>query len=160
MRFEFADAAAWTPPADVDLVFANATYQWIAHHLEQLPRVLAALAGGATLAVQMPDNLAEPTHRLMSEVARAGPWSARSFSPYRQTGLPLPIPRLPMAACCWRLRVCSSLPSEAAALISGNARARSNRPREIALLMVGLLWWSAVFGVTSSGSLAGPRPER
>jgi trans-aconitate 2-methyltransferase len=77
LRFESADAETWTPQADVDLVYANATYQWIPGHLEQLPRVLAALKGGAVLAVQMPDNLAEPTHRLMSETAGAGAWAPR-----------------------------------------------------------------------------------
>jgi trans-aconitate 2-methyltransferase len=76
-RFESADAASWLPDADVDLVFANATYQWVPGHLAQLPRVLAALKPGAVLAVQMPDNLAEPTHRLMMEVAKDGPWAAR-----------------------------------------------------------------------------------
>jgi trans-aconitate 2-methyltransferase len=76
-RFELADAADWLPDANVDLVFANATYQWIPHHLEQLPRVLSALQPGAILAVQMPDNLQEPNHRLMSEVAMADEWSAR-----------------------------------------------------------------------------------
>jgi trans-aconitate 2-methyltransferase len=86
-RFELADAADWTPDTVVDLVFANALYQWISHHLEQLPRVLAALKPGATLAVQMPDNLAEPTHRLMIEVAASGPWSQRLTSAARA---PLP----------------------------------------------------------------------
>jgi trans-aconitate 2-methyltransferase len=87
VRFELADAAVWVPDAGVDLVFANATYQWIPHHLAQLLRVLAALQPGATLAVQMPDNLAEPTHRLMSEVAMAGLWSARLMGAARD---PLP----------------------------------------------------------------------
>lgn len=86
-RFELADATDWTPDPAVDLVFANALYQWIPHHLEQLPRVLRALRPGATLAVQMPDNLAEPTHRLMSEVAGAGPWSTRLSAAARD---PLP----------------------------------------------------------------------
>lgn len=76
-RFEAADAASWLPDADVDLVFANATYQWVPDHLAQLPRVLAALKPGAVLAVQMPDNRAEATHRLMVEVADGGPWAAR-----------------------------------------------------------------------------------
>ncbi|MGH8141398.1 MAG: trans-aconitate 2-methyltransferase [Steroidobacteraceae bacterium] len=77
VRFHCADAAIWTPDSDVDLVFANATYQWVPSHLEQLPRVLAALTEHAVLAVQMPDNLAEPIHRLMREVAAAGPWGPR-----------------------------------------------------------------------------------
>jgi trans-aconitate 2-methyltransferase len=76
-RFESADAATWLPEADVNLVFANATYQWVPDHLAQLPRVLAALKPGAVLAVQMPDNRAEATHRLMVEVADQGPWAAR-----------------------------------------------------------------------------------
>ena len=71
LRFEAADAATWVPEPDVDLVYANATYQWVPQHLEQLPRVLAALPEGGFLAVQMPDNVGEPTHRLMAETAAA-----------------------------------------------------------------------------------------
>jgi trans-aconitate 2-methyltransferase len=77
VRFESANADVWLPDGDVDLVFANAVYQWIPRHLELLPRILAALPAGATLAVQMPDNLAEPSHQLMREAANAGPWSGR-----------------------------------------------------------------------------------
>jgi len=91
LHFGFADAEVWLPEAGVDLVFANATYQWIPRHLEQLPRVLAALSAGATLAVQMPDNLSEPTHRLMREVALAGPWSERLAGAARE---PLPAARV------------------------------------------------------------------
>ena len=76
-RFDLADAASWVPGGDVDLVFANAIYQWVPGHLAQLPRVLGALAPGAVLAVQMPDNMAEPTHVLMQEVAADGPWAER-----------------------------------------------------------------------------------
>ena len=75
VRFEFADAAHWTPDPDIQLVFANATFHWIPHHLEQLRRIFSALSADATLAVQMPDNTEEPTHRLMREVALARPWS-------------------------------------------------------------------------------------
>ena len=101
VRFEAANADVWVPDGDVDLVFANAVYQWVPRHLEQLPRVLAALPRGATVAVQMPDNLSEPTHRLMSEVASAGPWSGRLAGAARD---PLPPARVyyealqPMAA--------------------------------------------------------------
>ena len=88
VRFESANADVWVPNADVGLVFANAIYQWVPRHLEHLPRVLAALPVGATLAVQMPDNLSEPTHRLMREVAAAGPWSERLAAAARD-----PLPR-------------------------------------------------------------------
>ena len=33
---------------------------------------------GGVLAVQMPDNLMEPSHRMMAEVAEQGPWSANA----------------------------------------------------------------------------------
>jgi trans-aconitate 2-methyltransferase len=87
VRFEQADATVWLPDGDVDLVFANATYQWIPRHLEQLSRVLSVLQPGGTLAVQMPDNLEEPTHRLMTEVAMGQLWSARLTGAVRE---PLP----------------------------------------------------------------------
>jgi trans-aconitate 2-methyltransferase len=89
LRFEPADAATWTPDPQADLVFANATYQWVPDHFAQLPRVLAALRPGAVVAVQMPDNVDTTTHRLMREVARDGPWSDRLAGAARQ---PLPPP--------------------------------------------------------------------
>jgi trans-aconitate 2-methyltransferase len=72
-----ADANVWLPDADTDLVFANATYQWIPKHLEMFRRILGVLGAGAVLAVQMPDNLAEPTHQLMQQVAAGGRWAER-----------------------------------------------------------------------------------
>jgi len=90
LRFAPADAARWVPEGDIDLVFANAIYQWVPHHLEQLPRVLAALRPGGVLAVQMPDNLGEPSHRLMREVAAKGPWAARLHDAARA-----PLPAVP-----------------------------------------------------------------
>ena len=76
-HFAEADAGSWTPSADVDLVFANAIYQWVPDNLQQLPRVLEALHPGGVLAVQMPDNMNEPSHVAMREVAASGPWAAR-----------------------------------------------------------------------------------
>lgn len=86
-RFESADAATWLPEPGTGLVFANAIYQWVPDHLAQLPRVLAALAEGGVLAVQMPDNLSEPSHQLMRQVAAEGPWAERLAGAAR---LPLP----------------------------------------------------------------------
>jgi trans-aconitate 2-methyltransferase len=90
IRFEAADAARWLPAPEVDLVLANATYQWVPDHFAQLPRVLAALQPGAVLAVQMPDNVNQTTHRLMREVAKDGPWAAQLAGASRE---PLPPPR-------------------------------------------------------------------
>jgi trans-aconitate 2-methyltransferase len=45
-----------------------------------LPRLVERLAPGGALAVQMPDNLDEPAHRLMREVAADGPWADKLAS--------------------------------------------------------------------------------
>ncbi|HZF86592.1 MAG TPA: trans-aconitate 2-methyltransferase [Burkholderiaceae bacterium] len=76
-RFELSDIATWAPDAEAgapDLIYANAALQWVPDHEALIPRLFAALAPGGVLAVQMPDNRAEPTHRLMREVAAEAPW--------------------------------------------------------------------------------------
>lgn len=75
--FRFADLADWAPEGSVDLLFSNATFQWVPDHLAVLERLAASLAEGGVLAVQMPDNLAEPSHRLMQQAAEQGPWAAK-----------------------------------------------------------------------------------
>ena len=77
VTFDIADANVWAPDTGTDLVFANAIYQWVPDHLQVLPRVLAALPQGGVLGVQMPDNVAEPSHQLMRDVAASGPWAER-----------------------------------------------------------------------------------
>lgn len=69
-RFAEADAATWTPDEPVDLIFSNAALQWLSDHETLLPRLMAQLAPGGVLAVQMPDNQDEPSHARMRDVAR------------------------------------------------------------------------------------------
>lgn len=76
-RFDVADANSWVPEAGTELVFANAIYQWVPRHIEALQNVSAALPDGGVLAVQMPDNVGEPSHQLMRKVASEGPWAER-----------------------------------------------------------------------------------
>jgi trans-aconitate 2-methyltransferase len=75
-RFELSDIAQWQPAEAPDLIYANAALQWVGSHEALLPRLFAALAPGGVLAIQMPDNREEPTHRLMREVAAMEPWAA------------------------------------------------------------------------------------
>jgi trans-aconitate 2-methyltransferase len=77
VAFELADAAGWTPAEPVDVIFANAVFQWLPDHPALLVQLMDLLAPGGTLAVQMPDNLAEPSHVLMRETAAAMPFSAK-----------------------------------------------------------------------------------
>lgn len=81
LRFELGDIADWQPASPPDLVYANASLQWIPGHEQLLPRLFASVAPGGALAVQMPDNLDEPSHRLMREVAadpRFAPYAAEA----------------------------------------------------------------------------------
>ncbi|KGM34116.1 trans-aconitate 2-methyltransferase [Inquilinus limosus] len=73
-RFERHDVAEWRPEDAPDLIYANATLQWLPGHEALVPRLFGLLAPGGVLAVQMPDNREEPTHRLMRAVAGEGPW--------------------------------------------------------------------------------------
>ena len=75
-RFEIADGAVWAPEEPVDLVFSNATLQWIPDHRSLLPKLMSWLAPGGVLAVQMPDTLDEPSHALMRAVAAEAPFAA------------------------------------------------------------------------------------
>jgi trans-aconitate 2-methyltransferase len=76
VRYEVADLGMWPDPGPFDLILANASLQWVPDHAALLPRLFAKLAPGGRLAVQVPDNLDEPAHRLMRETAAAGPWTA------------------------------------------------------------------------------------
>jgi trans-aconitate 2-methyltransferase len=82
--FELADLADWSPPRAPDLLFANAAFQWVPGHLAVLGRLVKSLKPGGVLGVQMPDNLDEPSHRLMREVAEQGPWARKLAGVARQ----------------------------------------------------------------------------
>ena len=77
VSFEVADIATWQAPGPYDVILANAVLHWVRDHAALLPRLVSALSTGGSLAVQMPDNLAEPSHLLMQQVARDGPWAAK-----------------------------------------------------------------------------------
>ncbi|ACS87227.1 trans-aconitate 2-methyltransferase [Musicola paradisiaca] len=72
--FQLADIAHWQPEKPQDLIFANASLQWLDDHDRLFPHLLRQLAPGGVLAVQMPDTLEQPTHQLMRQTALAGPW--------------------------------------------------------------------------------------
>jgi trans-aconitate 2-methyltransferase len=69
LTFSLADARRWHPPAPVDVLVSNATLQWVPDHRQLLPRLVASLAAGGWLAVQVPGNFDEPSHRLLHELA-------------------------------------------------------------------------------------------
>lgn len=96
LSFQIADLQDWTAQGPYDLIFANAVLQWIPDHAGLFSRLARSLARGGVLAVQMPNNLSEPSHVSMAEVAADGPWAQSltaagdakapigSFSDYRR----------------------------------------------------------------------------
>lgn len=76
-RWIAADIAAWKADEPPDLIFSNAALHWLDRHEALLPRLLAMLAPGGLLAVQMPRNFAAPSHVLLREVAAEPPWRDR-----------------------------------------------------------------------------------
>jgi len=77
MNFEQTDIAEWRPSEPPDLIFANSSLQWLPAHETLFPRLMGYLADGGALAVQMADNLHEPSHSLMRMIAADGPWRDR-----------------------------------------------------------------------------------
>jgi trans-aconitate 2-methyltransferase len=69
--------ATWRPSRPTDVIYSNAAFHYLPKHETLFPRLLAALAPGGVLAVQMPRNFLAPTHTEIYETARSGPWSAK-----------------------------------------------------------------------------------
>nr|WP_249173330.1 trans-aconitate 2-methyltransferase [Burkholderia dolosa] len=83
LRFDIADISTWDDPGGYDLILANAVLQWVPAHDTLFPKLVGRLAPGGHLAVQMPDNLDEPAHRLMRDIAADGPWADKLASAAR-----------------------------------------------------------------------------
>ena len=74
VRFEPGDIATWTSDAQVNLVLAAASLQWVADHRGVLGAWSAALRPGGQIAVQVPSNAAAPSHRIARHVAETEPF--------------------------------------------------------------------------------------
>jgi trans-aconitate 2-methyltransferase len=87
LRFELGDIAGFEG-GGWDVVFSNAALHWLPDHEALFGRLVAALAGGGQLAVQMPANHDHPTHLVAAEVAGEEPFASalggyRRLSPVR-----------------------------------------------------------------------------
>ena len=69
-----ADLATWSPPSRADVIYSNAALHWLAGHDRVFPALLGMVAPGGVLAVQMPRNFGAPSHALIAEAVRGGPW--------------------------------------------------------------------------------------
>jgi trans-aconitate 2-methyltransferase len=57
-----------------DVVFANASLQWIPDHAANFPLLLARVSPGGAFAAQMPGNHEAPIHQLMRDIAASERW--------------------------------------------------------------------------------------
>ena len=69
VRFERGDIADFSD-SGLDVVFANASIQWVPDHASLFPRLASTVGPGGQLAVQMPANEDHPSHAVAREVAR------------------------------------------------------------------------------------------
>ncbi|MDP9088836.1 MAG: trans-aconitate 2-methyltransferase [Pseudomonadota bacterium] len=77
IKFRVEEVQSWRDPGPFDVILANAVLHWLHDHESLMPRLLECLEPGGALAIQMPDNLDEPAHRLMRQIAQDGPWAAK-----------------------------------------------------------------------------------
>ena len=60
-----------------DLLFSNATFQWLPGHEQLFPSLLAQARPGGVLAIQMPRHIDDPSHLLILETALEARWRSR-----------------------------------------------------------------------------------
>jgi trans-aconitate 2-methyltransferase len=104
VAFSVASVQAWSGDAAYDVILANAVLQWVPDHRTLLPALMQRVAAGGALAVQMPDNLDVPAHRLMREVAGAGAWAGKLAQASEA--------REPLAAAEWYFQLLRTLGSK------------------------------------------------
>jgi trans-aconitate 2-methyltransferase len=85
------DAARFAGSQAYDLVYSNATLQWIPNHRDLILRLWDAVANGGALAVQVPANRQSPLHRALTAVADCEPFrkhldDARRLFTYHPAG--------------------------------------------------------------------------
>ncbi len=73
-KWVLADAATWKADAPFDLVFSNATLQWLPDHARLFPYLMAQVAPAGALAVQIPAHYQSPLHQVTLEVAQDSVW--------------------------------------------------------------------------------------
>lgn len=72
-----SDIASWASHKSYQLIFSNATLQWLPDHAALLPRLMSYVESKGVFAFQVPRNFEEPCHQLIREVINSGPWCTK-----------------------------------------------------------------------------------
>ena len=76
-EYQLADAGLWVADEPVDLVYSNALLHWLPDHEALLSRLSDSIGEAGALAIQMPDNMQEPSHQIMLQVANSDTFSSK-----------------------------------------------------------------------------------
>lgn len=79
-----ADLANWVPAASYDVIFSNATFQWVPDQAALFPRLMGFVKPGGVFAFQVPVNFDAPSHVLLWETAADPRWK-RKLEAIRET---------------------------------------------------------------------------
>ncbi len=78
INWQHEEIATWAPSYPVSIVFSNAALHWLGNHQVLFPRLMSLISVGGALAVQMPDNWDQPSHRLISRLVDDPRWRSRT----------------------------------------------------------------------------------
>ncbi len=81
-----ADAARWEPTEPVDLIVSNAMFQWVPDQLSVIRRLRTSVAPGGSFAIQVPNNFAMPSHRLLHTIASREPYGEHTTGLHEARG--------------------------------------------------------------------------
>ena len=76
VRWVLQSLAIWRAERPADVIYSNASLHWLPGHAQLFPALLAQLAPGGVLAVQMPAMHNAALRRLHHSIADAGPWAS------------------------------------------------------------------------------------
>lgn len=68
VEWQEADLSDWSPNETADLIYSNATFQWIGEQQQLLPRLFASVTKGGAFAFQIPANHTDPPHTIIDGV--------------------------------------------------------------------------------------------
>jgi trans-aconitate 2-methyltransferase len=76
LKWVVGDIANWAAVEErpCDVVFSNAALQWVPDHTTLFPRLMAQVAPGGALAVQVPNNIDAPAHSIARQLAASDHW--------------------------------------------------------------------------------------
>ncbi|MBV9489590.1 MAG: methyltransferase domain-containing protein [Verrucomicrobia bacterium] len=100
-----ADLASWRPATSQDLIFANASFQWVANHAELLPALCAGLRTEGVLAFQVPSIDQQPAAAVYRGLLETAKWRAYPLPDERLTVESPSVYHDVLAKCCQSVEI-------------------------------------------------------